>query len=311
MRVLFAGTPQIAVPALDALAGSSHDVVGVLSAPDRPGGRGRELVASPVKARAIALSVPVLQPERLDADARQAVRELRPDALACFAYGKIFGPRFLELFSGGALNVHPSLLPRYRGPAPIPAAIINRDDRTGVTVQQIAAEMDAGDIVVQRAVTLDGSETTESLGEYLASIGAALLVEALDRIESGSAVYTPQNHRAATYTRLLDKNDGRIDWTRSAPEIDALVRASIPWPKAYTSLATDRLVVLEALVVSPAGSGEPGRVRSVDTTGGILVETGNGVLGLQKLQVQSRKALDWRSFVNGMPQIVGSLLGGS
>lgn len=320
MRVLFAGTPRIAAPSLRALADSAHELVGVLTAADRARGRGRSVRFSAVKELAIGLGVPVLQPESLRSDARREVAALEPDILACFAYGKIFGPRFLDLFPRGGLNVHPSLLPRHRGPAPIPGAILAGDAETGVTIQELALEMDAGDILAQERIPLTGAETTASLAETVAPVGGRLLVDVIDRIARGEAQAVPQDPSQATYTRLVEKEDGRIDWRASASTIDRMVRAYIPWPKAYTTWGDERLNILEAIPVErssagseagPAAGEAPGRVLRVDTENGVLVETGNGLLALRKLQLQSRKPLDWRSFLNGVDGFLGAVLGGS
>jgi methionyl-tRNA formyltransferase len=313
MRVLFAGTPDIAVPSLRALAASGHELVGVLTAVDRPRGRGRAVQCSPVKELALELGVPVLQPETLRSEARREVDALEPDLLACFAYGKIFGPRFLELFRLGGVNVHPSLLPRHRGPAPLPAAILAGDAQTGVTVQRLALEMDAGDILAQESFPLTGTETTASLGEAVAPLGGRLLVEVLDRFERGEIEPRPQDPSQATYTRLVQKEDGRIDWCSSAATIDRMVRAYSPWPKAFTTWRGERLNVLEAICIPEPADSEavPGRVLRVDTSLGVLVETGNGLVALRKLQLQSRNPLDWRSFLNGVHDFLGAVLGGS
>ena len=315
MRVLFAGTPEIALPSLSALLDSSHELVCVLTAPDRARGRGRQLAASPVKQRALEVGVPVLAPDRLDAKARAAVRSLEPELLACIAYGKIFGPKFLSLFPRGAINVHPSLLPKYRGPAPISAAIWNGDERTGVTVQQMAREMDAGDILLQAEVALAGNETTGSLTEQLAPFAATLLVKTIDVLEEGTVSRRQQAHEDATYTRLTEKSDGQIDWSRSAKEIERQVRAMLPWPKAYTKFRDDRLTILETALVDDGKTREVkrnvGEIVRVDMTEGILVETGNGLLALRTLQLPSRKPLDWKSFANGVGELEGTTLGGS
>jgi methionyl-tRNA formyltransferase len=267
-----------------------------------------------VKEAALEAGLPVVQPERLGASAREEIAQFEPDLLACFAYGKIFGPKFLELFKEGALNVHPSLLPKYRGPAPIPAAIRSGDASTGVTVQRMAAEMDAGDIVLQEEIPLGGTETTGSLTELVAGIGATLLVKAIDQIQNGSAVFVPQRGEEATYTQLTDKADGRINWNDSAADIARQVRACYPWPKAFTTFGSQRLTIISAqpveIATPPVAAGRPGTVVGVDTETGILVETGNGLLALQELQLPSRKPLDWRSFLNGVPKVEGAILGG-
>lgn len=310
MRVLFAGTPSFAVPSLEKLA-ESFDVVAVLTNPDAPSGRGRRLSPSPVKARALELGLNVLTPERLDASARDMVSALRPDILAVVAYGRIFGPKFLSLFPLGGVNVHPSLLPLYRGPAPIPFAILNRDAETGISVQKLALKMDSGDIILQERKRLDFTETSASLTEWASKRGAELLVQALSLIEDGKAVFTPQDEDKATYCRLLSKEDGLIDWRKSCLEIDAMVRAFIPWPRAYTQLDGDELYILEAKpIASDNTDKEPGTVVGVDRKRGILVQTGEGLLSLIKLQRRAKKPLGYIDFINGMPDLTGKKLGG-
>lgn len=317
VRILFAGTPEIAVPTLSVLAASRHEIVGVLTAPDRQAGRGRQIALSPVKERAAELGVPVLQPVRLGSEARRAVAQLKADLLVCVAYGRIFGPKFLALFRSGGINLHPSLLPRYRGPSPIPAAILGGDAQTGVTIQALALEMDAGDILAQGVVPLSGTETTGTLTEQLADVGARILAETVDAIASGSQTPRAQNDDDATYTGLIKKSDGEIDWSTPAEIIERAVRAYQPWPLAFTMFNGQRLNILESKLISVTPGARdsgaapvPGTVIRVDTEQGILVETGNGQLALAKLQLQSRKALSWNSFLNGVHDFVGAVLGG-
>ena len=319
MRVLLAGTPEIALPSLDAIHRSSHELVGVLTAPDRRAGRGKHLVPPPVKERAVELGVPVLQFDTLRTEARKAIAPLSPDILACVAHGKIYGPKFLALFRHGAINLHPSLLPLYRGPAPVTAAILNGDDEAGVTIQRLALEVDAGNILARKSLRLDGTETTGTLTPKLGELGAHLMVEVLNSIEAGTAEEQEQDHSRATYTSLVRKEDGQIDWSEPAELIARKVRAYDPWPRAFTTLGGERLSILSAVPVdsgdgTPAGSPghgvRPGKVVRVDTAYGILVETGNGLIALHRLQLQSRKPLDWRSFLNGVHDFVGAVLGG-
>lgn len=330
MRILFAGSPAIAVPSLRALA-AEHDIVGVLTNPDSPRGRGKRLEPTDVGAAAEALLedrrargaglFPILKPERLGPQAREAVADLRPELLVAVAYGRIFGPKFLALFPRGGINLHPSLLPRYRGSAPIPAAILNRDDETGICVQRLALEMDAGDLLAVERVPLDHTETTESLTAYAAERGAALVDEVVREIAAGTETAVPQNHAQATYCGMLRKEDGLIDWGRSALELDALIRAYFPWPGTYTTQGRQILHIIEARpyperpdaspAVSPASDGEPapGTVVGVDKTAGILVQTGEGRLALRRLQYETKKAMDWRSFLNGARDFIGAALG--
>ena len=241
MNVFFAGTPECAIPALQAIA-QAYPLAGVLTAPPARVGRGKKYAESAIaqavaelKERGIiAQEVPVFTPEKLNTNFREAVAALRPDIMVCFAYGKIFGPKTLALFPHGALNIHPSLLPRWRGPSPVPAAILAGDSVTGVTVQYMAQEMDAGDIVIQKDLPVEPSDTTETLLTRCAELGASLIVQALKAVEMGSVTATPQNHTAATYCTLLEKDSGLLCWQDDAAAIDRKIRAYTPWPGAFT-----------------------------------------------------------------------------
>jgi methionyl-tRNA formyltransferase len=315
MRILFAGTPEIALPSLRVTA-EKHTVCAVLTNPDRVRGRGKSAAAPPVKEEALRLGLPVLQPERLNAEARKAISAYEPDLLAVTAYGKIFGPKFLALFPRGGINLHPSLLPRYRGPSPINAAILNGDRKTGVTIQRISQRMDAGDILAQEAHVLDGSEDHSGLSRILAEKGAALMTGVIDAIEAGEEQPQPQNEEEATYCSLIKKEDGRIDWSSSAVYIERMTRAFRPWPGVFTRFKAKRLFLLrvsviraDAPILRSRGNPEPGTVIGIDKERGILVQTGNGVLGIQKLKLQSKKEMEWNAFLNGAGDITGTVLG--
>lgn len=313
MRIVFAGTPDFAVPALQVL--DDGELCAVLTAPDRPSGRRGALRAPAVKRAALARGLSVLQPERLGRAFTARLAQLQPDLLVAVAYGKIFRPYFLAIFARGGLNVHPSLLPQWRGPAPIPAAILAGARHTGVTVQRLAAEVDAGDIIAQREQPLDGTETSRSLAPRLAELGAALLRETVDAVAAGTERARPQNAADATYCALLHKEHGCIDWRRRAEAIERAVRAYDPWPRAFTTWGDRQLLVLEAAVERAGdGAGEtpaaaPGQVVAVDRERGILVRTGARRLWIRRLQLQGRKPLDARAFANGHPEIAGARLG--
>jgi methionyl-tRNA formyltransferase len=284
----------------------------VLTNPDRPAGRSGEPLPTPVKARAQELGLPVFQPARLDAPFFDAVRGLDGELLVVAAFGRIFPAEFIALFPGGGLNLHPSLLPRHRGPSPISAAILAGDRQTGVSIQKLAAKMDSGDLLRVRAVPLTGRETCASLSEQLGLIGAELLVETLEEVAAGRARGTPQNEAGATYCRLVRKEDGRIDWRRDAETIERMLRAYDPWPGSYTTFRGKTLHLLAGGVLAgpgPAGELRHGLVLGADNRYGILVGTGGGVLYVSRLKLQGRKAMDWRSFLNGRPDMVGSVLG--
>jgi methionyl-tRNA formyltransferase len=334
MRILFAGSPGIAVPSLEALftpagAGGGLEPAGVLTNPDSPRGRHGMPEPTGVGAAAEQLSkrraeegkppVPVLKPAKLDAAAREAVAALKPDILVSFAYGRIFGPKFLALFPLGGINIHPSLLPKYRGAAPIPAAILNRESLTGLTIQKLAAEMDSGDILAQEKIPLNGRETSAGLGNIAARKAAELLPRVLGALAAGTAEARPQNHGEATYCFPIPKEEGLIDWNGSAAEIDARIRAFDPWPQTWTIRKGQRLLILRAEVPedlsaakgaeAPSGTSLPGTVLGIDKQRGILVQTGEGVLAVQELQYGAKKALDWKAFLNGARNFIGSRLG--
>jgi methionyl-tRNA formyltransferase len=323
MRILFAGSPAIAAPTLELLA-RTRNVVGVLTNPDSARGRGKRVEPTEVAAAAERINlerlerglspIPVLKPDRLGAEARELVAPLSPDLLVVVAYGRIFGPKFLALFPKGGVNLHPSLLPRYRGCAPIPAAILNRDAETGISIQRLALEMDAGDLLSVERLALDGTETTETLSAVAAERGARLAASVLDAIEAGTERPVPQDHAAATYCQMLRKEDGRLDWTASASVLDARIRAFSPWPGAFTVHGSLVLNVLEARpypgsAPSSGSAPECGTVLGVDKAAGILVQTGDGLLALRRLQYETKKPLDWRSFLNGARDLIGSRLG--
>ncbi|MFQ3619680.1 MAG: methionyl-tRNA formyltransferase [Spirochaetales bacterium] len=311
LRILFAGTPEIALPSLECLM-KEFSVVGVLTAPDQQAGRGRNLYPSPVKTLALQLGLPVYTPEKLDACARQWVQEHSPDVLVVVAYGKILGPKFLGLFPKGAINLHPSLLPKYRGPSPIPAAILAGDTETGITIQRISLKMDAGPILLQEKIPLNGTETTESLTRLCAEKGAPMLVTALRNLAAGKGEEIPQDESKATYCKLITKEDGKISWYSTATYIERMIRAYTPWPTAWTLYSGAVLKILKGSVVEEGfkkNADTVGKVIGVDKTKGILVQTGSGVLALERLQLQGRKVLQYEDFLRGMRNFVGAILG--
>jgi methionyl-tRNA formyltransferase len=327
MRIIFAGSPAIAVPALEAAAAlaanspADFSLAGVLTNPDSPKGRGGKSGPTDIGAAAARLSAEfaaqgkpspaVLAPEKLDTAARERIAALKPDLLVSFAYGRIFGPKFLALFPLGGINIHPSLLPAYRGPTPIPQAILNRDAQTGITIQRLALEMDCGGILLQESVPLNGRETTASLSELMAQKAALMLPEALRGLAAGTLREEPQNHALASYCSLIAKEDGLIDWNKSAAEIDARIRAFTPWPLCWTTHKGEQLFILQAEPFADAAvrdSRDPGRVLDIDKQRGILVQTGKGILAITALQYRAKKALEWRAFLNGARNFTDSVL---
>ena len=311
MKILFAGTPDFALPAIRALA-DSHQLVGVLTAPDRRKGRRGHAQPSPVAAEAANMGLPILRPERLGSDARNAVSQLAPELLVVVAYGKIFGPKFLSLFVHGGINLHPSMLPEFRGPSPIPASILSGQLETGCTVQRVALRMDAGAILDQERLDLSGEESTYSLTKRCSEIGAKQLQRVVRQIESGNAIEIEQQESNATYCSLIEKDSGRINWADNAVYIERMIRAFDPWPGAFTYWNGLRLSLLKASVMDGSDTTPPigaGTVIGVDKTRGILIQTGKGTLAVERLQLQSKQPLSFRDFINGTKAFVGSNLG--
>lgn len=315
MKVLFAGSPAIAVPSLLRIA-EKHSIVGILTNPPSAQGRGKEILPTAVAVTArerFGDTLPILALDRLDARAREEVSALDADILVAFAYGKIFGPKFLSLFPKGGINIHPSLLPRHRGSSPIQQVILDGDGETGVSIQRIAIEMDSGDLFAVEKFALSGRETTEALTERCAAIGADLAAEVLDAIESGTAIASAQEG-TPTYCRKISKDDGLIDWNLPSADIDARVRAFYPWPGAYTYLNKQRLNILEAILY-PADdfpafaealpNTAAGTIIGMDKARGIVVRTGEGLIALRKLQLSTRKALSYKEFANGVRSLAG------
>ena len=311
MRVLFAGSPSIAVPSLETVHRQDGiELVGVLTNPDSPKGRHGTPQQTDIAEVAQKLKVPILKPLKLDAPIREQVSLLKPDLLISFAYGHIFGPKFLALFPLGGINIHPSMLPKYRGPSPIQTAILNRDTETGITVQTLALEMDQGDILAVEKLPLSGRETAGSLGELAAQKGAQMLSEVLIKIANGTVSRTAQNHSEATYCKLITRDDGLIDWNLSAVQIEAKIRAFDPWPLCRTIHKGRELFILEASIFNGQMAVKShGQVLGIDKNNGILIQTGDGILSVTRLQYQAKKALFWRDFLNGVRDFSDSQLG--
>jgi len=311
LRVLFAGSPAIAVPSLEAVYRQDGiELAGVLTNCDTPRGRHGTPQPTDVAESAQKLNVPVLKPLKLDAPIREQIGSLKPDILVSFAYGRIFGPKFLALFPLGGINIHPSMLPKYRGPSPIQAAILNRDTVTGITIQTLALQMDQGDILAVEQLPLSGRETAGSLGELAARKGAQELSEVLKKIANGTVTRTAQNHSEASYCKLLSRDDGLIDWSLSAAQIEAKIRAFNPWPLCRTVHNGRELFILEAGIFNgQAPVKNSGQVLGIDKNNGILIQTGDGILSVTRLQYQAKKELFWRDFLNGVRDFSSAQLG--
>lgn len=315
-RVVFMGTPDFAVPTLAALA-ASYEVVGVLTQPDKPAGRGQRLAASPVKQWALERRLPVLQPRTLrEASVQAQLAELAPAAIVVAAFGLLLPKPVLDLPPHGCINVHASLLPKYRGAAPVPAAILDGGTETGVTLMWMDEGLDTGPIIAQGSLPIRLDDTTGTLAVKLAELGARLLAETLPRWMAGEIMPQPQDESRATLAPRLDKADGRLDWSQSAVELDRRVRAFSPWPGTFASWNGKLLRILSVRVTGQTFEKARGQVTQ-DAVGlvvrdkdGIGVVAGDGLLRLVEVQLEGKRAMSAQDFARGHPTFVGSVLSG-
>jgi methionyl-tRNA formyltransferase len=299
LRIVFFGTPDFAVPTLDALIGSRHSVVAVVTQPDRPRGRGQKTSDAPVKRRALDASIPVLQPDRLkDDEFLRAFSALGSDLGVVAAYGKILNDTVLSTPRMGMLNVHASLLPKYRGAAPVHRAIVAGESLTGVTIMRVVKALDAGPMLARAERPIAPDETSVEVEQDLARLGAGLLVTTVDRMSRGAVAETPQDDAAATYAPRLTKADGLIDWTASARDIHNRIRGLHPWPHAYAFLDGHRFILRRSAAEPAAVAGVPGTV--LEAVGDrFIVAAGAGALRILEIQPEGKRTLRARDFLAG------------
>ncbi|WP_166268652.1 methionyl-tRNA formyltransferase [Marinobacter caseinilyticus] len=299
MRIVFAGTPDFAATALQALLAHNHQIVGVYSQPDRPSGRGRKLSPSPVKQVALQANLPVFQPEGLKSDEAQAeLAALQPDLMIVAAYGLILPRAVLDIPRLGCLNIHASLLPRWRGAAPIQRAIAAGDAETGITIMQMAEGLDTGDMLVKIATPIWPDDTGGRLHDRLSDLGGDAILQALAGLEAGALSPEPQDDGLACYAHKLTKVDGHIDWSRSATDIDRQIRAFHPWPGTYADLGEDRLRIHQASVLADTSGKLPGTVIA-RARQGIDIACGEGSLRIEQLQLPGSRAQSVSDLING------------
>ncbi len=323
MRIVFMGTPDFSVPTLEALLAAGHEIALVVTQPDRPKGRHGAPAASPVKEAACAHGRTVYQPERIrDPECVDYIKQQDADIIVVVAYGQILPEEILAAPRFGCVNVHASLLPKYRGAAPIQWAVINGEEVTGVTTMRMDAGLDTGDIILTEEVALAPDETGGSLFEKLSEVGARLCVRTLAAIADGSATYTPQDSAQATKTKTIKKEMGRLDWTKPAVELERLVRGLDPWPGTYTHWNGKTLKIRKAAVreacgtaapgadaqAAGAGKPQPGTIVEV-TRDAIAVQTGEGLLVLKEVQPEGKKPMSCDAFLRGYSMKTGDILG--
>jgi methionyl-tRNA formyltransferase len=298
-RIVFFGTPEFAVPSLDALLHSPHRVVAVVTQPDRPRGRGHKTIDAPVKARASAAQLPILQPATLRDDSfLRQLRDFQLDLGVVAAYGRILTDAVLALPQLGLVNVHASLLPRHRGAAPVHRAVIAGDRETGVTIMRVVKALDAGPMLRAAERPILADETSEEVERDLARLGARLLVSTVDDLIHGRVKESPQNDAAATYAPRLTKQDGVVDWSLPAGRVHNLIRGLHPWPHAFTFLAGTRLILLRSMPSTESHTRDPGTILEA-AADRLIVATGEGTIHLHRVQVEGKRAMTPREFLAG------------
>ena len=304
LKIVFAGTPAAAVPTLEALVASEHDVVGVFTQPDRPAGRGRHLMASPVKTYAESQSLLIFQPEKLGTNVQSVLNELAPDVMVVVAYGLLMPKAVLTIPKRGCINVHFSLLPRWRGAAPIQQTLLHGDELTGVTTMQMDEGLDTGPVLLQEGYPVDPEENSQMLHDRLAKSSAALLLKTLNVMEHGDLNPVEQDDALVTHAPKIKKSQGLIDWYRPATDIFNKVRAFNPWPVAFTIFQEERLRIWRAELVEKPADVLPGTVMGVDKLG-IEVATSDGVLRILSLQLPGGRPLSAGEFINAHAVLPG------
>lgn len=314
MKTIFMGTPYFAIPALEALMQSKDfKPITVVTAPDKPVGRSQELTPPPIKSLAQKYNVPVLQPEKIrnNQEFIEKIKELSPDLIIVAAYGKIIPADILSIPAKGCVNIHGSVLPKYRGPSPIQAAILEGEKNTGITIMLMDEKMDTGPILSQREIHIDPKETSETLHEKLSHLGAELLIDTLPKYISGEIKPVTQDDSIATYCQMITRDNGKLIWDKTSEELDRQIRAFTPWPGTFTFYhiqPNKRLKILKAEIFNKelTENNEPyGTIRFDDT---VLVKTGNGWLSILELQFEGTKPSNAREFINGHPKMNGTVL---
>lgn len=308
MRIVYMGTPDIASAILKDLINSKHEIIGVVTKPDKPKGRGGKVLLTPVKEVALEHDITVYQPNKLkEEDFQDSLKELNPDIIVVAAFGQILPKSVLELPKHGCINVHASLLPKYRGAAPIQWSIIDGEEKTGITIIHMDAGIDTGDMIMKDEVVLDKKETAGTLHDKLAVCGGKLLLKALEAIEDGNAPREKQDDSKANYVKVLTKEFGHIDFSKSAIEIERLVRGLNPWPSAYCFLDGKTLKIWDADVTHEELNGEFGEIVGL-TKDSILVKTGNALLAIKELQLEGKKRMSSDAFLRGYHIELGTKL---
>jgi methionyl-tRNA formyltransferase len=311
MRVIFMGTPAFAVETLNKIIKAGHEVITVFTQPDKPKGRGKSVQFTPVKEVAIAHNIPVVQPIKIrETEQIELIKELKPEVIVVVAFGQIIPKAILDIPYYGCINVHASLLPKYRGAAPIQWAIIDGESETGITTMRMDTGLDTGDMILKEKVPISEKETNENLFEKLGVIGGDLLIQTLEQIQSGTAIYEKQGESPTPYAKMIQKDMGLIDWNKEASVIERQIRGMNPWPSAYTHLGDKTLKIWAADVIADTvenSERQPGEILLVDKKN-IVVKAKNGALALTEIQLEGKKRMSTEAFLLGYKVSVGEVL---
>lgn len=311
MRVLFMGTPDFAVGALEAIIHAGHEVVAVVTQPDKPKGRSGQMQFSPVKVCALKYGLPVFQPERIKRpEAVEELKKYNADVFVVAAFGQIVSREILDMPPYGCINIHASLLPKYRGASPIQQAVLDGEEKSGVTIMQMEDGIDTGDILYQKEIMLDSKETGASLFDKLSELGAQAIVEALPLLEAGKLTAMKQDESKATHVKMISKAQGLIDWAESAVVVERKIRGLNSWPSAYTYYKGKQMKIwgADVMYMQVEGNARPGMVVGVDKET-FLIQTGAGVLAIRELQLEGKKRMNTHDFLLGCQVVVGEMLG--
>ncbi|RDY32313.1 methionyl-tRNA formyltransferase [Lachnotalea glycerini] len=309
MRIIFMGTPQFSVGTLESLIAAGHEVAAVVTQPDKPKGRGKEIQFSQVKEAALRHKIPIYQPVKVrEPEFIEILKNINPDVIVVVAFGQILSKTILEMPRYGCINVHASLLPKFRGAAPIQWAVIEGEKESGVTTMRMDAGIDTGDMLLKTVVPITEQETGGSLHDKLMMAGAKLCVETLKRLEENTVVFEKQDDSLSNYAKMLDKSLGNIDWNNSAVNIERLIRGLNPWPSAYSKLNHKTLKIWKATVIAEEADGAAGEIVAV-ANDSINVKTGDGLLAITELQLEGKKRMPAKEFLRGVQLEIGIKLG--
>ncbi len=305
MKIIFLGTPTFAIPALEAIANSHHEILAVVTQPDTAKNRGKKIIPTPVKQFALERGIKVLQYNKIRTEGVEELKSLSPDIMVTCAYGQILSQKLIDIPTHGIINIHGSLLPKYRGAAPIQWSVLNGDSKTGITLMKTERGIDTGDMLIKKEIDITDSDTSGSVFEKLSALGGEIILEGLDLIESGKAVFTPQDHANATHARMIEKEDGKIDFAKTSREVFNHIRGMNPAPSAYFEYHGEKIKVHAAEKASGEFSGVAGDILFADRKNGIIIKTADGAIAIKNLQFPNSKAVSDKDFLNGRSLEIG------